>query len=175
MSRTDELLIDDFRAPDLVSALGAAWRGVSDRVMGGVSDVSVTRTVVDGAPCLHLAGDVRLENDGGFVQASLDLATPGGPRLDATGHLGLRLVVRGNGERYGVHLRMTDTVRAQQSYRASFGSGPDWETVELPFATFVPHRLETPLDVRRLRRLGLIAIGRAFRADLFVARIALYR
>ena len=36
-------------------------------------------------------------------------------------------------------------------------------------------RLETPLDVTRLRRLGLVAIGRAFHADLAVAEIGFYR
>jgi len=40
---------------------------------------------------------------------------------------------------------------------------------------FEPHRLETPLDVTRLRRIGLVAIGRAFFADLAVARLAFYR
>jgi hypothetical protein len=40
--------------------------------------------------------------------------------------------------------------------------------VRLAFADFVPHRIQVPLDVRRLRRIGLVAIGRAFAADLAV-------
>jgi hypothetical protein len=35
--------------------------------------------------------------------------------------------------------------------------------------------LTAPLDISRLRRLGLVAIGRAFAADLAVARLSLYR
>ncbi len=31
-----------------------------------------------------------------------------------------------------------------------------------------------PLDVRHLRRLGLVAIGRAFHADLAVSVVGLY-
>jgi hypothetical protein len=32
----------------------------------------------------------------------------------------------------------------------------------------VPYRTDTPLDTRRLRRIGVVAIGRAFSADLSV-------
>ena len=33
------MLIDDFKSADLVSTLGTRWRGVTDTVMGGVSQV----------------------------------------------------------------------------------------------------------------------------------------
>jgi len=168
------VLIDDFVADDLVSRLGTRWRAVSDQVMGGVSQASVTREVLDGRPCLRLAGDVSLENNGGFIQAALDLADPG-QTLDASGHAGVRLVVRGNGEHYGVHLRTPDNVRPWQSYRARFTAGADVRTIELPFDVFEPHRLEAPLDIGRLRRIGLVAIGRAFRADLAVFEIGFFR
>ena len=168
------MVIDNFSGPDLVSKLGTTWRGVSDRVMGGVSEAAVAHDVIDGRPCLRLTGDVRLENDGGFIQAALDLAAAGNT-LDASAYAGLRLVVRGNGELYGVHLRTPDNVRPWQSYRAQFTAPQAWQTIELPFAAFAPYRLEAPLDIARLRRVGLVAIGRAFSADLAVAEIALYR
>ena len=173
-AQSTEMLIDDFASPDLVSKLGTRWRGVSDRVMGGISEASVARELVDDRACLRLTGDVRLENEGGFIQAALDLAPDGGS-FDASDFLGLRLLLRGNGERYSLHLRTPDNVRPWQSYRAQFTAGPAWETVELPFGSFAPYRLETPLDVTRLRRLGLVAIGRAFHADLAVADIGFYR
>ena len=47
--------------------------------------------------------------------------------------------------------------------------------LELPFRRFEPYRLTKPLDTRHLRRLGLVAIGRAFDADLAVTRIGFYR
>jgi hypothetical protein len=84
-------------------------------------------------------------------------------------------VVRGNDELYSIHLRTPDNVRPWQSYRAHFTAGSDWETIDLPFETFVPHRLELPLDKTRLRRIGLVAIGRAFCADLAVSELAFYR
>jgi hypothetical protein len=168
------MLIDDFSNADLVSTLGTKWRGVSDQVMGGVSEASVAHDVVEGRPCLRLTGDVRLENDGGFIQAALDLAAAG-DTLDASGYAGLRLLVLGNGEHYGVHLRTPDNLRPWQSYRARFTAAPAWQTIELPFTAFAPYRLDAPLDTARLRRIGLVAIGRAFHADLAVAELGFYR
>lgn len=168
------MLIDDFSNPALTSVLGTSWRGVSDQVMGGISQASVSLETIDDRRCLRLSGDVRLENNGGFIQASLELA-PAGTLLDASSYAGVRIVVRGNGEQYSVHLRTPDNVRPWQSYRAHFTAPPDWTTVDLPFAGFKPHRLVVPLDTKRLRRLGLVAIGRAFRADLAVAQVRLYR
>ena len=170
----ERLVIDDFARQDLVSSLGTRWRGVSDRVMGGVSVERVALDEIDGRRCLRLTGDVRLENDGGFIQMALDLA-PGGGVLDAGGYSGLDLLVRGNGEAYGAHLRTADVVRPWQAYRARFTAGPRWERVRLPFAEFAAHRIDAAFDASRLRRLGLVAIGRAFSADLCVAEVSLYQ
>ena len=168
------MLIDDFTERDLISKLDTRWRAVSDQVMGGISAVSVTRDAIDGRPSLRLTGDVRLENEGGFIQAALDLASAGN-KFDASDYKGVRLSVRGNGEKYSVHLRTPDNVRPWQSYRAHFTADANWETIDLAFETFTPHRLEVPLDITRLRRIGLVAIGRAFHADLAVSELGFYR
>lgn len=173
-SQDKTMLIDDFSRTDLVSALGTEWRGVSDRVMGGVSQESVSRFVEGERPSLHLQGHVRLENNGGFIQAALDLSS-GGRTLDASAYRGIRLMVRGNGEKYSLHLRTPDNTRPWQSYRAEFTAGDEWQCIDLPFDGFAPYRLDTPLDVTRLSRLGLVAIGRAFSADVMVSSISFYR
>jgi hypothetical protein len=167
------MLIDDFSDRDFLSKLGTRWRAVSDRVMGGISEASVSYDTIEGRPCLRLTGDVRLENDGGFLQAALDLQ-PSGDTIDVSGYTGVRLLARGNGERYSVHLRTPDNVRPWQSYRAHFTADADWETIDLPFEAFAPHRLDAPLDITRLRRIGLVAIGRAFHADLAVCELKFY-
>ena len=168
-----KMLIDDFQRAD-VATVGTPWRSTSDRVMGGVSIARLERGTFDGRAGLRLTGDVSLENNGGFVQMGLDLA-PGGATLDGSGHAGVSLVVRGNGERYGVHLRTVDCLRPWQSYRAGFLSEADWREVRLPFDAFEPHRLDAPLDRSHLRRLGVVAIGRAFAADVMVSKVMLYR
>ncbi len=168
------MLIDDFSRKDLVSNLGTPWRGVSDKVMGGISEISVARDILEGRSCMHLTGHVSLENEGGFVQASLDL-TEDEDGLNASAYAGIRLVARGNGEKYSVHLRTPDNVRPWQSYRAHFIAGSLWQRHDLPFSDFAPHRIDAGLDVTRLRRIGLVAIGRSFDADLALSELSFYR
>jgi len=168
----DTGLIDDFTVPDGRSRLGTAWRLATDQVMGGVSTARMQWREIDGRHALCLSGDVRLENNGGFVQINLDLAPDG--TLDGRRFQGIRLVVQGNGERYHVHLKTSATRLPWQSYRATFNAGLGWHEVRLPFDKFVPHRLVPALDVARLRRLGVVAIGQPMRADICVAEIGFY-
>ena len=135
--------------------------------MGGISKGVMGREVVAGRAAIRVRGDVSLENNGGFVQAALDLS-PTADVVDASGGDGIAIDVFGNGEDYGVHLRTDYLARPWQSYRQNFTASADWRTVVLRFSTFVPYRTDVPLDTRRLRRIGLVAIGRAFRCDLAI-------
>lgn len=173
LADTAGMLIDDFSDPSLTSALGSTWRSVSDSVMGGVSQASVSHEATGEGTCLRLTGEVRLDNNGGFVQAALDLAADGGD-FDASAFTGISLTARGNGEQYSVHLRTADLERPWQSYRAHFVARPETKTFTLAFAQFEPHRTSVPLDTTRLRRIGLVAIGRPFHADLAVCRLGFY-
>jgi hypothetical protein len=168
------MILDDLSREGGETALGTRWALVSDGVMGGVSSGTLEREVVDGRMALRLRGAVRLENNGGFLQMAVDLAPAGGV-LNARGWDGLRMSIWGNGAEYGVHLRTPDLARPWKSFRAQVQSGPDWQVFDLPFAAFVPHRTETALDISRLRRLGILAIGRAFQADVALGGLHLYR
>lgn len=165
-------LIDDFGRAEQ-SALGTRWQAVSDRVMGGVSKAHMRHCEHLERHCIELSGDVSLENNGGFIQLALDLDAHGEP-LDAREFQGLRMLVSGNGERYGVHLRTTQLERPWQSFRAEFDARESWHCVTLPFAEFVPHRVDEQLDTSKLRRLGFVAIGRAFHACLRIGRVEFY-
>lgn len=174
MSATPTILILDERSSNALTATnGASWRMISDTVMGGVSSGSIMPTVMEGRACLRLAGEVSLENNGGFVQASLDLSASG--LFDAGDHAGIEIEVFGNGETYNLHLHTDDTRIVWQSYRASFQAQPSWQTLRLPFESFQPHRIGQPLDKHRLRRLGVVAIGRKMQADICIARLSLYK
>ena len=145
-------LIDDLSRDDGRAATGAAWEVISDAVMGGVSSGTLTRETVQGRAALRLQGQVRLENNGGFVQMALDLA-PGGGAVDASGWTGIALDVTGNGEAYALHLRTTAATRPWQSWRQGFTALPEWQRLRLPFAGFVPHRIDAPLSRHGLNRV----------------------
>ena len=165
--------IDDLSAAHPQASNGARWELISDRVMGGISRGSMRRETVDGRPALRMQGDVSLENNGGFLQIALDLA-PDGRSVDASGWTGLEIDTLGNGERYNLHLRTADVTRPWQSYRQSFTAGSEWRTHRLAFAAFEPHRIDAPLDLGILRRIGVVAIGRAFFADVAIAGVRFY-
>lgn len=167
------LILEDLSCPAPLTPLGTRWELVSDRVMGGVSDGTLTRTVLDGHTALRLSGAVSLENNGGFLQMALDLRPDGGP-LDARAFTGLELRVFGNDQSYNLHLRTADVIRPWQSYRLAFTAPARWTTLRLPFSDITPHRVDAPFDPATLRRIGIVAIGRAFTADIAIARIALY-
>jgi hypothetical protein len=169
----DMLLIDDFQDNGGLTRLGTPWRLVTDRVMGGVSAGRMSREEIDGRRALCMRGDVSLDNNGGFIQLNLDLNPLG--YLDASRYTGIQVVVRGNGASYNLHLKTADVRLPWQSYRSSFQTGPEWREIRLPFQSFEPHRIGVPLDTVRLDRLGLVAIGRAFTAELCVAQVGLYR
>ena len=133
----------------------------------------MSRELVGGRLAIRMLGDVRLENNGGFVQLALDLSPDTGV-VDASAWSGIELDLYGDDQEYGMHLRTSDLTRPWQSYRQSFRVLPEWQTIRLPFAGFSPYRTEIPLDLRRLRRLGLAAIGRAFSADLAIGGLRFF-
>jgi len=169
----DVLIIDDRRSGELGSVLGGTWRMVTDGVMGGVSSGELSLDTIDNKACLRLRGDVRLENNGGFIQAALDVEDT--EAADATNYDGLLLAVYGNNQEYNLHLRTGDVWLPWQSYRASFHAPDRWQTLRLPFSEFTGYRIGKKLDLKRLERIGLVAIGRAFTADLCIGELAFYR
>jgi hypothetical protein len=154
---TTPALIDDFSSPQRASN-GHAWRFSCDRVMGGVSSGRAVHSLIEGRRALLLDGRVSLDNNGGFVQLSLDLADADGA-FDASGFTGLRVTTHGDGARYALNLRTRDLAYPWQSYRSGFTASRAWETHDLPFGSFEGKRTDRPLDPARLRRVGLIAIG----------------
>ena len=168
----ERLIIDDRSSGTLESALGPSWRLVADGVMGGVSSGTLTPASVEQRDCLRLQGDVRLENNGGFLKASLDIeSTAAG---DASGYTGIVIDVYGNDEAYSLHLRSGDLWLPWQSYRSTFEAPARWQTLQLPFAEFSAYRTSKPLDVAELELIGIVAIGRAFTADVCIGRIGYY-
>ncbi|WP_299281225.1 CIA30 family protein [uncultured Tateyamaria sp.] len=150
--------------------LNPDWEYVADTVMGGVSTGQLDVGPVEGRDAARLTGTVSLDNNGGFVQMAFDTEA-----VAAESYTGLEIDVLGNGETYEVRLRTNDLTRPWQAYRATFTAPPTWTTIRLPFDSFAAHRTEAALDLTQLRRIGVLAIGRVFQADIAVAQIRFYR
>lgn len=154
------------------AALGTRWRLMTDGVMGGVSQGGLTTEVYQGRSCLRLQGDVSTQNNGGFIQMTLDLSNSG--FFDASAYTGVAIEVAGNGQEYNLHLRTTGLMFPWQSYRASFQTTAQWQRIEIPFSSLAAYRTERTFQAGRLKRIGLVAIGREFEVDLRLADIRMY-
>ena len=164
-----ELYNQDFNKP-------AQWRFVSDGVMGGQSQGNVTQTQRNESGCACLEGQVSLANNGGFIQMQLDLqAFNDGEVYNAQGFDGLYLEVLGNSQEYSVHLRTSQLWLPWQSFRQSFKVTQQWQRIYLPFTEFESYKTFAKLDVHKLKRLGLLAIGREFQADVCVRSLGFYK
>ncbi len=151
---SEQPIIFDFATPAAIDG----WRPIDDRIMGGCS-LSRAEFVTGGG--LRFRGSVALDNGGGFASIrSPDTA------YSLAGRRGLRLRVRGDGQRYKLGLR-TDRFFDGISYQAGFvAAGKEWLELSLPFSDFVPthhgHRLTTvpPLDPARIQSFGLFIAER---------------
>ena len=148
------------------------WRLMTDQVMGGVSSGMVIQGSRAGRDALLLSGHVSTANNGGFIQVVGDITRELADSVsDCTG---VRLRVYGDGNNYNIHLRTRDLILPWQSYRAEFSSGHDWQTIEVPFERFLAYKTGSSLNLSRLKRIGIVAIGRDFDADIAIGEIGFY-
>ncbi len=165
----DSLRLDDFDAGP--ESMARRWSVFSDRVMGGLSNVSGVMDTAYGRYALHLSGDVSLKQNGGFLQAACSLGNPPGSGVNARGFRGIALSVCGAPGSYFVHLRTADTKAPWQYYGAPLPVSRDWTHVVLNWGAFTPVSLSTPLDVSRIVRIGIVAAKTAFHADVAISEL----
>lgn len=153
-----------------------SWLNIDDPVMGGRSR-SQTRVVNRGSGkcALRFAGEVSLENNGGFCSTRTD-----GKAWDTSGATGFAIELVGDGRRYKFTVRTDEDERG--SYRVSFDTRDgvrerhtfafdDFEMYDrgrhLPNAA--------ALDVSRIQALGFLISDKQagpFRLDVFSIRAA---
>jgi hypothetical protein len=166
------MVIDDRSTIDTTSNLGTRWRLVTDNVMGGQSQGQLTLDTYKERDCLRMRGDVTTENNGGFVQITLPLSED---IFDASDYTGIEIQVAGNEEEYNIHFRTDELWFPWQSYRYTFRAESDWKTYRIPFSTLEKYKTFHDFDASEIKRIGLVAIGRKFQADICLASIAFYR
>lgn len=168
----NDFIIDDRTSGNLKSNLGIEWRLVTDQVMGGISSGKLTLDMYRGRDCLHMQGDVSTENNGGFVQIALSLSDQ--DNFDASAFAGIVMDVAGNNEDYNMHFRTSELWFPWQSYRASFKATSEWQTILIPFTDLDAYKTSQKFRQNKLKRIGLVGIGRDFLADLCLASIRFY-
>ena len=102
-----------------------SWRYIADDVMGGISSGKVEFINVDGKDNALLTGNVSTENNGGFIQIRKELKDINLSKTDR-----IRIVARGNNEKYYVFLRTSGTILPWQYYKAEFKVTNNWKKIK---------------------------------------------
>lgn len=161
-----DMMIDDFLAqPE------TRWRFFADTVMGGVSSGEVSFLSEGDDTYARMTGRVSTANNGGFIQMRIEL-----PSAAPEGAAGVRLIVRGNDQRYFVHLRTGGTLLPWQYYQAGFDVSRSWTEVRLPFTAFEAsgRMLRKVPRAQGLKSLGVVAYGRDHDAEIDVREVGFY-
>jgi hypothetical protein len=158
MAEEKILIIDDPASSGSKTENADQWRLLTNKVMGGLSQGRLITESVRDQRYLHMQGDVKLDNNGGFVQMALNL--PEDKIDNIASYTGLVFETYGNGESYHIHLRTSNLWLPWQSYRASFIAPAEWKTFYIPFTEFQSYRTSKALKVEKIDRIGVVAIGR---------------
>jgi monofunctional biosynthetic peptidoglycan transglycosylase len=143
-------LLIDFQSP------GAEkwWEVINDDVMGGISKSRLTVTPNKTA---LFEGTVSLERNGGFSSVR---TRPADFFLD--GFKGLTVRMKGDGKRYRLRLRTTETAEGV-AYQMSLNTQPDvWIAPYFPYSDFVLYSRgdvipgAPPLNPADIRQIGLM-------------------
>ncbi|MEM6713441.1 MAG: CIA30 family protein [Cyanobacteria bacterium P01_C01_bin.147] len=119
----------DFRSSD-TEGLREVWGAVDDVVMGGVSASGMS--LLSGFA--RFSGTVSTANSGGFASVRTRNFEP---PFNLQGWQGVRLVLRGDGQRYKVILRNSNSWDSR-AYCYSVDTEPaQWRVVDIPFAAFI--------------------------------------
>jgi len=162
------------------------WKYFSDQVMGGVSEGQVSLEQDGDMVFTRLTGNVRTDNNGGFIQLRTSTSFSNKPLMFKLLHnskkngkklQGVRLKVKGNGEKYHIFIQTTIFYRLPTGYNiATFDTSPNWKMVDLPFNKFkeLNSNKSSNFDANNIKTFGIVAYGRDFTSDLSVSSIEFY-
>jgi len=128
----EPLVVYDFRAAENLRP----WEVEDDGVMGGLSAGKLTR---DPSGTALFAGEVSLENNGGFSSIQHYFHP-----VVVTNYHTAKIRLRGDGKRY---LFLVESEKnARHYYVHEFQTGTDWETISIPLRDMYPVRRGDRLD-----------------------------
>lgn len=164
--QADAYIIDDLSNPNERN-----WVYFTDTVMGGVSKGNLELRQDKNESYYRLTGFVSKENNGGFIQFATGIS--GVPKRK---YEGIRIKVRGNNEKYELHIRTRLTPAPWQYYSYQFFATDDWQTIDLPLDSFIKSNFYQPksFNATNIRSIGIVAIGKEYDAQIDLARIELY-
>ncbi len=161
ISKADKVFLDNFK-------LSGKWNFITDQVMGGVSYGKVEYQKINNQITAIITGKVSLENNGGFIQIRRNLN-----KIDLSGSKKVKIISKGNNEKYYIHLRTSMTILPWQYYQSSFMAGDKFGISFLPIEGFKRSSVLLPskINPKNIKSIGIVAYGKNYDVNLLVKEI----
>ena len=152
---------DNFQEPNY-------WNYVADTVMGGISTGSVEFKTIEGEVIAVLTGNVTTENNGGFIQIRRDLR-----RVDLDNANSIKLIAKGNNQKYFIFLRTTGTKLPWQYYQFEFTVNENFNEFILPINEFKKSGMlmSNKINPKKITSIGIVAFGRDHYANISIKEL----
>ena len=147
------------------------WQFFTDGVMGGKSSGKLEFWKDGESTFARMIGNVSTKNNGGFIQFRARLSGSMKENMQ-----GIKINVRGNNQKYFIHLRTSGTVLPWQYYSQSFEVKNNWQVINLPFSNFKASGsfMKKRIKPSTIRTVGIVAYGRNHQAEIEVSEIIFY-
>jgi len=142
------------------------WRGITDQVMGGVSDLYIMHS--DGV--FFMTGNVSTDNNGGFVRLSNRVD------INSNDFTGIKFKAKGNTETYEIHVTLKGLKIPPWSYFSqSFEVNNDWQEHEIFFKDLKRSSgfSASLMKAKNIRDISIAGFGRDFEVELAIKDISL--
>jgi hypothetical protein len=142
------------------------WRGITDQVMGGKSDLIIEHT--DGV--FTMTGIVNTENNGGFVRLSNRV------NVKSNNLKGITFQAKGNNETYEVHITLKGIKMPPWSYFSkAFDVTDEWQEYRIEFKDLKSNGFTAvSMKPKNIRDISIAGYGRDFEVDLAIKEISLF-
>ena len=147
------------------------WQFFTDGVMGGKSSGKLDFWKDGETTFARMIGKVTTKNNGGFIQFRGQIAGS----LD-NNMKGIKIVARGNNQKYYIHLRTSGTILPWQYFSQSFDVKNNWTEIVLPFTQFKASGtfMRRKIKPSSIRSVGIVAFGREHKAEIEVSEIIFF-
>ena len=142
------------------------WYGVTDRVMGGKSNLQVEFV----EETFILRGNVTTLNNGGFVRLVQDI------KLNDDALSGISFLARGNDEVYEIHVTLKGMKMPPWSYMShSFQVTDEWKRYEIYFKDLKSSGYSArKMKPKNINNIAFAGYGRDFDVNLMVKDISIF-
>ena len=142
------------------------WYGVTDRVMGGKSNLQVEFV----EETFILRGNVTTQNNGGFVRLVQDI------KLNDDALSGISFLARGNDEVYEIHATLKGVKMPPWSYMShSFQVTDEWKRYEIYFKDLKSSGYSArKMKPKNINNIAFAGYGRDFDVNLMVKDISIF-